>query len=341
MKRQCLSSKSRRLGRASLLLAAVSLSSGGFARGTHVIPEGIAKKRDTTLATRSVAITFDDLPFAHADDPNPALREQARKTDATIRRALARHAVPATGFVNEAKVRSIGVAGTDILQAWTVGDLNLGNHGFSHADSNTLTLDQIEQEIVTGEATIRPMAQKAGRQLQFFRFPYNHVGETEARRLAIEQMLAARGYKLAASTIDTSDYLFDQAYERAIAAHDRAMQKRIKAAYIDYSRIEITYYASLNRQALGYEPPEVMLLHANRLNAAVAEPLLSLFSGLGYRFVSLARAQSDPTYDRPPAFATKFGPMWGYRWARERKVMVNGRLEKDPPEWLMTYAAGK
>jgi hypothetical protein len=29
--------------------------------------------------------------------------------------------------------------------------------------------------------------------------------------------------------------------------------------------------------------------------------------------------------------------MWGYRWARERNVKVNGKLEKDPPAWITSY----
>jgi hypothetical protein len=29
--------------------------------------------------------------------------------------------------------------------------------------------------------------------------------------------------------------------------------------------------------------------------------------------------------------------MWGYRWAAERGVKVNGRLEPEPPEWIVNY----
>ena len=81
-----------------------------------------------------------------------------------------------------------------------------------------------------------------------------------------------------------------------------------------------------------------MLLHANRLNAAVLDRLLGLFRSANYRFVSLAEAQSDPAYATSPATATKFGPMWAYRWARERKIKVDGRLEQEPPAWIGDYA---
>jgi hypothetical protein len=39
---------------------------------------------------------------------------------------------------------------------------------------------------------------------------------------------------------------------------------------------EIDYYAVLHRQVFGREIPQVMLLHANRLNAAVLEDVLRL-----------------------------------------------------------------
>jgi hypothetical protein len=29
--------------------------------------------------------------------------------------------------------------------------------------------------------------------------------------------------------------------------------------------------------------------------------------------------------------------MWGYRWAKERNVKVNGSLEPDPPQWVFEY----
>ncbi len=290
----------------------------------------------------SVAITFDDLPFVHAADAG-AVADPAAALAAsnTIQDALRRHSAPATGFVNESKVENLGGTGKAIVAAWNTGLFALGNHGFSHADSNALTVAQVQQEIVDGERTIRPLAESAGRTLAFFRFPYNHVGDTEERRAEIEGFLDGRHYRLAASTIDTSDYLFDQAYERAIAAHDIDMQRKIETAYLDYTREEVGYYARLNAGVMGYEPPEVMLLHLNRLNAAVIDRILTLFEGLEYRFVSLETAQSDPAYAHPPKYATKFGPMWGYRWARERGVKVDGSVEKEPPQWLLNYAEGK
>lgn len=316
------------------LSAALLAIVGFFARA------GLASAQEPAGATstRVVAITFDDLPYVSRESPtSPA---EAIVTERKIVSVLRRARVPATGFVNEEKVQALGPIGRRLLAKWNKGHLELGNHGYSHFDSNNLEIAGIEREIVLGEATIRPLATSARRSVPFFRFPYNHVGDTEAKRVAIERLLKEHGYKLAASTIDTSDYLFNAAYEQAIAKRDKVMMERIEKAYLDHSRVQIAYYGNLGRTVLGREVPAIILLHANRLNAATIQQLLGLFRSARYRFVSLAQAQADPVYSAMPAVATKFGPMWAYRWVREREVKVDGRLEQDPPAWIGAYAQG-
>jgi peptidoglycan/xylan/chitin deacetylase (PgdA/CDA1 family) len=282
---------------------------------------------------KQVAITFDDLPFA---DATKQKSDEAIQADRAIRRVLLRHRVPATGFVTEEKVQALGEDGPTILRRWLEDGLDLGNHGATHVSSNSLDIAGVRQEIVAGEATFASLAKEYNRPTTFYRFAYNHVGDTESKRLAIEGVLAERGYRLAASTIDTSDYVFDQAYRRA--ANDRAMRRRIERAYLDFSRTQIRYYQDLNRQVLGREPPAIIVLHSNRLNAATLDRVLAIFRSENFRFVSLAQAQSDVVYRMAPAFATRFGPMWGYRWARERRVQVDGSKEQEPPAWLKAYA---
>ena len=115
----------------------------------------------------------------------------------------------------------------------------------------------------------------------------------------------------------------------------------MRAEYLAYTSAEIDYYGGLNKQVFGYEPPQVMLLHDNRLNADVIEKVLQLFEEKQYRFVSLDEAQADAAYRTPETQITKFGPMWGYRWARERNVKVNGSLEPDPPKWVLEYGKAR
>ena len=50
-----------------------------------------------------------------------------------------------------------------------------------------------------------------------------------------------------------------------------------------------------------------------------------------YRFVTLRQAQSDPAYRTSDTYVTPEGPMWGYRWARELNIKVDGRQEPEAP----------
>jgi peptidoglycan/xylan/chitin deacetylase (PgdA/CDA1 family) len=271
---------------------------------------------------RTVAITVDDLPFvgppAGAVAGNRALLDAFRK-----------HHVPVTGFVIRQGVERLDADGPRILDEWRRAGLELGNHSYSHTNMNDLTVQEIEREIVRGEKGLgKP---------RFFRFPANHTGDTKEKHDAVAAFLAKRGYELATCTIENSDYLFSRAYVQMRAKGDSVSAERLRREYLEYTALEIDYYAGLNRQVLGYEPPEVMLLHANPLNAELIEQVLALFESRGYRFVSLAEAQSDAAYRTPDTYITKFGPMWGYRWAQVRGVKMDGRREKDPPEWIAKY----
>jgi peptidoglycan/xylan/chitin deacetylase (PgdA/CDA1 family) len=292
---------------------------------------------------RSVAITVDDLPYADGGAPAAANTSEAaslvRIANRRLLEALQAHYAPVTGFVIQKTVESLGPeAGPGILKEWTKRGFDLGNHTYSHPDINGLSVEQIEKEIVRGEIAIGPLMKESGKKLAYFRFPFNHTGDNKEKHDTVAAFLSQRGYRSATCTIDNSDYLFNAAYVRMLARNDGESAKRLRAEYLAYTSTEIDYYAALNRQVLGYEPPQVMLLHDNRLNADVIEQVLQLFAGRQYRFVSLDTAQADAAYQTPETFMTKFGPMWGYRWANERNVKVNGSSEPDPPNWILQYS---
>ncbi|HEV2505536.1 MAG TPA: polysaccharide deacetylase family protein [Mesorhizobium sp.] len=320
-------------------LAAVAAILTGLALFSQCGPVGLQAAESTAI--RTVAITFDDLPHVNAADPDapmPPTSDAVRQVNHDILAALKAHTAPATGFVVEKRVEQLGPLGKDMLRDWTNAGLDLGNHTYSHADSNGLDVNAIEKEIVDGERSIRPfLFRSATPKPWFLRFPYNHVGNTPEKQQAIAALAAKHGYTLAASTIDTSDYLFDRAYEKALVAKDAAKAERIVAAYLEHTKEQIAYYADLNRQVLGYEPPAIMLLHVNSLNAVTLDRILILFEEAGYRFTTLQMAQADPVYQKPLTVATKFGPMWGYRWARQYDIKVNGSAEKEPPDWVVKY----
>lgn len=294
--------------------------------------------------SRSVAITVDDLPCANCAPINPdgtAQHGMLMSTNERLIAGLVAAKIPVTGLVVTKTADQAGGPDEPALRLWLDAGFDLGNHTYSHQDFDELTVEQMEAEIMRADATLRPLLAANGRTLKFFRFPYNHSGDTQPKHDAVASFLKDHGYEVATCTIDTTDYLFAQAYARALGASNAAMAARIRKEYLAYSATEIDFYAALNRRVLGYEPPQVMLIHDSLLNADTIGDLLALFRARGYRFVSLAEAQSDPAYAAPDTYATKYGPMWGYRWAEERRLGPLKMHEDDPPDWIMNYASGK
>ena len=235
-------------------------------------------------------------------------------------------------------VESLGpLAGDSETKEWISQGFDLGNHTYSHPDINDLSPEEMEVEIARGESGFGQLMREVGKKPEFFRFPMNHTGDTKAKHDVIATFLSQRGYQLATCTIDNSDYLFNDAYVRILATHDDRAAQNLRLEYLAYTSVEIDYYAGLNKQVFGYEPPQVMLVHDNRLNADLIEQVLALFEKKQYRFVSLGVAQADAAYQTPDTYISKYGPMWGYRWAKEWNVKVNGSLEPDPPKWVVDY----
>ncbi len=254
---------------------------------------------------------------------------------------LVRAHVPATGFVITQGIEQAGVNGQHILRLWLDAGFDLGSHSYSHPNFGDISTDQMEADVARADAMLRPLLKANGHSLQFFRFPYNDTGDTQSKHDDFAAYLKVHGYQVATCTIDTSDYLFAAAYARAIGSKDLTLANHIRQEYLAYSATEIDFYAALNHRVLGYEPPQVMLIHDSLLNADSIDDLLNLFRTRAYHFVTLTEAQRSPAYSIPDTYVTKYGVMWGYRWAKERNVGLLEMHESDPPDWITDYADGK
>lgn len=282
---------------------------------------------------RTVAITFDDLPGAGA-----LTAAEAEDANHRILTALKEYGVPSTGFVIDQRGQDLGPAAFGrILKAWLDGGHDLGNHTYSHQDFNDLSLAQFEEEVTRGESTIAKLLAERGRKLRYLRFPFNHTGDTPEKLSGAANLLRERGYDLATCTIENSDYEFARAYDLMLTRKANSDAARLREAYLKFTAAEIDYFTGLHRRIFGQETPHVMLLHVNRLNRDVTGSVLELFKERGYRFVTLETAQSDPAYRTPITRPTKYGPMWAYRWAWEKGVKVDGKLEPEPPAWVLQY----
>jgi peptidoglycan/xylan/chitin deacetylase (PgdA/CDA1 family) len=264
--------------------------------------------------TRRVAITIDDLPFVSLRAlPDEEIRARTGKLLGHLRE----RDVPAVGFVNEGKI--FEGAGEDpekvgLLALWLEAGMELGNHTYSHLDLHRASLVESQQDVLRGEVVTRRLLAERGRVPRYFRHPFLHTGTDPRARAAFESFLAERGYRVAPVTLDNYDYLFARAYDAA----GEGEKGRVLEAYLLYMAAVVEYYEAQSRAIVGYEPPQILLLHANTLNADGLGRLFDILVGRGYRFVSLEEALQDAAFSLPDDYTGPGGITWLHRWALTR-----------------------
>jgi peptidoglycan/xylan/chitin deacetylase (PgdA/CDA1 family) len=291
----------------------------------------------TRAADRSVAVTFDDLPATPAGvvaNDVASLNELTRK----LLNAVRRHGVPAVGFVNEGKLFQDGAGPGDaerrigVLRMWVQAGLELGNHTYSHRDLNRTPLEEFQADVIRGEAVTRRLVDGTGQKIRYFRHPFLHVGQELEQRRAFETFLVARGYTVAPVTVDNDEFLYAEAYARARRRGDAAAAARIGDDYLRYMDEVFAFFEEVSRRVIGREIRQVLLLHANTLNADRFGALAEALVRRGYRFIPLAQALEDDAYRLPDEFVGAPGNSWFNHWevTAGRKPVPT----PSPPEWI-------
>jgi peptidoglycan/xylan/chitin deacetylase (PgdA/CDA1 family) len=199
----------------------------------------------------TVAITIDDLPFVAPDRSTATLAVTdalALTANQKLLAALSRHHVPVTGFVIQKSSEELGSGvGTKILQEWVDDGLDLGNHSYSHPNFDDLSIAEMEADITRGESLYAPLMKAAHRKPEFFRFPYNHTGDTKEKHDVLAAFLAKHGYTLAPCTIENVDWVFSAAYHIMVSRHDDVAAAKLRADYLAFTAAQIDYFAALHR----------------------------------------------------------------------------------------------
>ncbi|NNF57999.1 MAG: polysaccharide deacetylase family protein [Rhodothermaceae bacterium] len=292
-----------------------------------------AQDRLAPLPTRTVAVTFDDLPASGGPGGLPCDRDRVLDLTDRLLAHLAAQEVPAIGFVNEG--RDCEDVVTAVLTRWLDAGHDLGNHTATHIDINNVPIAAYLDNIAQGEIITRRLLGARGRALRYFRHPYLHAGDTAEKKEAVEAFLAERGVRIAPVTLDNSEWIFAHAYSIALTRGDMDAAARIRATYLDWFETVFTHFEAWSLDVLGYEPPQVLLLHANLLNADAFGGLAERMKSRGYRFVTLDEAMADPAYDQPDPYIGEWGISWLHRWARGQGLEVE--WEPDAPDWVNAY----
>jgi len=272
--------------------------------------------RTPALATpeRRIAITIDDLPAASASSMNAAtITAMTKQLLATLREQK----IPVVGFVNERKLYFHWDEVNERIAAlnlWLEAGFELGNHTYGHTSLNRAGLKEFEDSVIQGENVTRLLLAQHNMKLRYFRHPYLDTGRDLQTRREAEAFLSERGYRIAPVTLDAWDWMFATIYEDAKKRGDTALQQEVVKSYLSYTTEVFSYFEKLSRDLMGYEPTQILLMHANQLEAEHIGEVLDLIRKRGYRFVTLEAALGDSAYSLPDTYVGD-GSGWLEHWA--------------------------
>ena len=287
---------------------------------------------------REIAVTFDDLPAVSTKRDIGTWKEITTK----LLKTISSNRIPAIGFVNENKLIPDGQhdeARVALLRMWIAAGLELGNHTYSHRSLNSTPLEEFESDTIRGEETVSRLLREKGKKLRYFRHPFLHTGRSLETKKAFESFLGGRGYTIAPVTIDNSDWVFARAYDNARDANDNRAMKQVADAYVPYMERKIDYWERQSVALFGREVKQILLVHANSINADHFDDMIRMLRKRGYRFITLDEALKDTAFTSPDIFTGAAGISWIHRWAITRGVSKDFfKGEPVTPEFVMKLA---
>jgi peptidoglycan/xylan/chitin deacetylase (PgdA/CDA1 family) len=242
------------------------------------------------MAGPEIAITFDDLPAHSLLPPGETRLEVADKIIAALKAA---GAPPIYGFVNGVRLEQ-EPASAPVLDAWRAAGFPLGNHTWTHASLNAVSVPDFETEIAKNEALLKDKMGEGD--WRWFRYPFLAEGDRPEKRAAIRSFLADRGYRVAAVTMSFSDYAYNEPYARCMAKGDQAEIARMEASWLEGAARALDADRTMSTALYGREIPYVLLMHIGAFDARMLPLLLELYRERGVRLVTLPEAERDPFY---------------------------------------------
>lgn len=241
---------------------------------------GHNKTHSLSATKKLIAITIDDLPFV-GEYRNFHLNMMIE--------TMKREQVPATGFIIASEVRKDN---WEILHKFRDAGFGLGNHTLTHANLGRLSPKAYRREIQEADALLTPVLT----QPKYFRYPYLSMSSGKKRE-DILCFLAKKHYQVAPITVDSKDFAFNQRLFAVPELERRAYLEELKPFYIDFIRQQTLRAEEHNAYHHNTQQAQILLIHANLLNAYVLPDIISMYKEIGYTFVSLEEALS--TFKHP------------------------------------------
>jgi len=273
-------------------------------------------------AQLEVAITIDDVPNGTTFGKETYASRLLTKLDSIK--------IPIAIFINEGKIQKTQdpEKSSKLLDEWAKRDyITLGNHSYSHSSYSEIGFDKFTEDVIKGEDRTRSLAKINRKELRYFRFPYNDLGNDSIQHHQMREFLKLNKYQITPFTVESSDWMYNYVYEYALSIGDFEKAKGIGEEYVLKTLEAFAYCEELSTQLYKRPIRQIYLCHDNAINADFLPKIVTLLKEREYKFISLESALKDKLYQQPDNYYNKWGISWLYRWMKEgerEKKMQSG-----------------
>lgn len=238
---------------------------------------------------REIALTIDDLPFV-GESQNFHLN--------MILDTIKGYAIPVTGFII---AKEVNARNLPMLRKLHDAGFGLGNHTLSHLSADKVNSAEYIQEIAVADKILSPVLTAP----KYFRFPYMATGHGN-KKTKIMEYLSSQNYQVAPITVDSKDFMFNQLLLAVTENKRRQFLSVLKRCYLDFIWQQTLKAEEHNRLIHKPDQAQILLIHANLLNAYVLPDIINLYRENGFSFVSLADALKTAGAEQAKPATKKF-----------------------------------
>lgn len=250
----------------------------------------------STLLAQKIAITLDDLPFGYSGGFTD---EEKIEAFDDILRELKKYKVKATCFVTTGNMSE---ATKVILDKAVAAGHQLGNHTNNHFDLNNVSAKKYIADVDSCQLLANNWINS-----KYFRYAKLHRGDTAPKRDSVYNYLTEKGYIIAPVTIDNSEWVYNRGYSLAKKIADGKNMDRLGKEYLYHMKEVTARYQKLSLQLTGREIPQILLLHANPINAEYLGKLLDWYKKEGWEFSTLDEVMKDDFYSTKDDYVGPYG----------------------------------
>jgi hypothetical protein len=123
----------------------------------------------------------------------------------------------------------------------------------------------------------------------------------------VRAFLAANHYRIAQTTLDWEDYIWNSSHARCWLKQDEAAIRWLRDSYLTAARQFIRFQVRNSRAVFGRDINHVLLLHLGSFSPHILPDLFEVLKQENFEIVTLEEAQHDPAYDYDPDIGDAHG----------------------------------